>query len=120
VGLALVAGDIAAKPDYSAIAAPSLALYSSKDVAEHVPPGTSPALRRDIEDYETHTIRPWMLRAQADFLEHKRCGVAAELPHSIHYFFLSSPDWTARTILKFVAAPDPCHWSPPEMPSSPE
>lgn len=111
VMLAVLAGDVAAKPDYLAIAAPSLALYSSKDIAEQVPPGTTATVRRDIADYETHTIRPWMLRAQADFLEQKRCGVAAELPRSTHYFFLTSQDWTARTILGFLAAADPCHWS---------
>jgi pimeloyl-ACP methyl ester carboxylesterase len=116
VMLAVLGGDVAAKPDYSAIAAPSLALYSSKDVAEQVPPGTSVDVRRNVADYEIHTIRPWMLREQAGFLEHKKCGVAVELPHSTHYFFLTSPDWTARTILKYFAAADPCHWSPTDFP----
>ena len=116
VMLAVLAGDVAAKPDYSAIAAPSLALYSSKDVAEQVPAGTPADVRRKVADYETHTIRPWMLREQADFLEHKKCGVAVELPHSTHYFFLTSPDWTARTILKYLGAADPCHASPTDFP----
>ena len=115
VMLAVIAGDVAAKPDYSTIAAPSLALYSSKDLAEQVPPGTPADVRRNVADYETHTIRPWMLREQAVFLEHKKCGVAAELPHSTHYFFLTSPDWTARTILNYLAAADPCHWSPADF-----
>jgi pimeloyl-ACP methyl ester carboxylesterase len=110
--LAVLEGDIAAKPDYAAIAAPALAFYSSKDIAEQVPPGTPLKLRREIADYSTRTIRPWMLRAQADFLEKKRCGVAVELPRSEHYFFLSRPQWTASAILGFLAARDPCHWMP--------
>jgi len=63
-------------------------------------------------DYSIHQIRPWMLRAQADFIEHKQCGVAQELPRSTHYFFLTDPAWTASAILGFLDARDPCHWSP--------
>jgi pimeloyl-ACP methyl ester carboxylesterase len=116
--LAVLAGDVAAKPDYEAMTAPALALYSSKDVAEQVPPGTAPDVRRAIAEYETHSIRPWMLREQADFLEHKRCGIAAELPHSSHYFFLTRPQWTAGAILQFLASSDPCHWVPAAVPPS--
>jgi pimeloyl-ACP methyl ester carboxylesterase len=116
VMLEVLAGDVAAKPDYAAIAAPALAIYSSKDVAEQISPRTPAAERRAVIDYSTHAIRPWMLRAQADFLEHKKCGVAVELPHSTHYFYLARPVWTAKTILDFLAARDPCHWSPATVP----
>jgi pimeloyl-ACP methyl ester carboxylesterase len=118
VMLGVLAGDVAAKPDYAAISAPALAIYSSKDVAEQISPATPPAARQAFIDYSTHVIRPWMLRAQADFLEHKRCGVAVELPHSTHYFYLTRPEWTARTILDFLGARDPCHWSPAIVPQS--
>ena len=112
VMLAVLAGDVAAKPDYAAISAPAFAIYSSKDVADQVPPSTPPGRRREIVDYSIHQIRPWMLRAQADFIEHKQCGVAQELPRSTHYFFLTDPAWTASAILGFLDARDPCHWSP--------
>jgi len=118
VMLEVLAGDVAAKPDYAAITAPALAIYGSKDVAEQISPRTPPAGRRAFVDYSTHVIRPWMLRAQADFLEHKKCGVAVELPHSTHYFYLKSPVWTAKVILDFLAARDPCHWSPVNVPQS--
>ena len=118
VMLEVLAGDVAAKPDYAAISAPALAIYSSKDVAEQISPATPPAARLAVIDYSTHVIRPWMLRAQADFLERKHCGVAAELPHSTHYFFLTRPEWTAKAILDFLAARDPCHWSPATVPHS--
>jgi pimeloyl-ACP methyl ester carboxylesterase len=118
VMLEVLAGDVAAKPDYAAISAPALAIYSSKDVAEQISPQTPPAAREAVVDYASHVIRPWMLRAQADFLEHKRCGVAVELPHSTHYFFLTRPAWTAKAILDFLAARDPCHWSPATVPQT--
>lgn len=118
VMLEVLAGDVAAKPDYAAIPAPALAIYSSKDVAEQISPATPPGTRQAVVDYATHVIRPWMLRAQAEFLERKRCGVATELPHSTHYFFLKQPAWTAKAILDFLAAPDPCHWSPLTVPQN--
>lgn len=119
VMLAVIQGDVATKPDYAAIAAPALALYGSKDVADQVAPGTSSELRHAIVDYQLHRIRPWMLREQAEFLEHKSCGTAVELPHSTHYFFLTRPDWTARVILQYLASPSPCDWqAPPPPPSS--
>jgi pimeloyl-ACP methyl ester carboxylesterase len=110
--LAVLAGDVAATPRYSTISAPALALYSSKDVTEQVPPSTTQSRRREVVDYFVHRIRPWMLRAQADFLERKRCGVAVELPGSTHYFFLIRPEWTAKTVLSFVDSKDPCHFAP--------
>jgi pimeloyl-ACP methyl ester carboxylesterase len=106
-------GDIAAKPRYAAIPAPALAIYTSKDVADQIPPATAPVRRAEIIDDFTRHIRPWMLRAQADFIEQKACGVAIELPRSTHHFFLRSPDATAKMVLSYLAAQDPCHWRPP-------
>lgn len=114
VMLAVLAGDVAAKPDYALIPAPAFAIYSSKDVADQVPPSTADARRREIIDYSIRKIRPWMLRAQADFLENKTCGAAVELPSSTHYFFLRRPAWTAEAILGFLSATDPCHWHLPQ------
>jgi pimeloyl-ACP methyl ester carboxylesterase len=110
VMLSILNGDVAARPRYAAISAPALAVYSSKDVADQVPAAASAAQRRAIVDYFDWRIRPWMLRAQADFIDQKPCGVAVELPHSTHYFFLRSPGATARMVLSYLAAPDPCHW----------
>jgi pimeloyl-ACP methyl ester carboxylesterase len=111
--LAILRGDVAAPPRYAAIRAPALAVYTSKDVADQVAPGTPPAQRAAIVAYSVHVIRPWMLRAQADFLEQKICGVAVELPHSTHYFFLQAPARTATLIAAYLAAGDPCAWRPP-------
>jgi pimeloyl-ACP methyl ester carboxylesterase len=113
VMLAILAGDVAVKPRYAAIPAPALAIYTSKDVPDQVPSSATPAQRRAIVDYFIRRIRPWMLRAQADFLEQKACGVALELPHSTHHFFLRSPEPAATLILSYLAAPAPCHWRPP-------
>jgi hypothetical protein len=119
IGLAVLKGDVAAPPRYAAIATPALALCTSKDVADQVAPGTDAATRARIIGYSKRVIRPWMLRAQADFLEHKACGVAVELPHSTHYFFLRDPGAAAALILSYIDARDPCAWAPaPARPSS--
>jgi pimeloyl-ACP methyl ester carboxylesterase len=117
VTLAVLKGEAAASPDYAQIAAPALAIYASKDVADQIPAATAPAQRRRIVAYFIHNIRPWMLRQQADFLAQKPCGVAVELPDSTHYFYLRRPAWTARTILGFVGTKDACNWT---VPTSPE
>jgi len=51
-----------------------------------------------------------MLRAQADFLERTRCGSTVEVPRSTHYLFLERPEWTAKSVLAFLASADPCHY----------
>lgn len=117
VAQSVLAGDMAAAPDYGAIPAPSLALYTSKDVAEQVPQGADASVRRDVIAYSLKRIRPWMLRAQAQFLEQQKCGVAYEIPDSGHYMFLERPTWTARTILSFLAAPEPCTYAPTAAPA---
>lgn len=109
ISAVVLAGDIAAVARWEKIAAPSLALFTSKDVTDQVPPDASPAQRAAFLDYSIRVIRPWMLRAQADFIEHSHCGVAVEVPHSTHHLFLERPQWTAQVILEFLAAADPCH-----------
>lgn len=111
IAQAILAGDIAAPPDYSEIEAPSLAIYTSKDVAEQVPASADPEVKQNIVAYSTKRIRPWMLRAQATFLEEQACGAAYEVPHSGHYMFLERPEWTARTILAFLDTPSPCSFA---------
>lgn len=113
IDLQVIAGDAAAKPRYEDIEAPSLAIYSSKDVADQIPPGTSAHRTAQFVQYSTRVIRPWMLRAQAAFLERQDCGTALELPRSTHYFFLARPDWTAGIVLSFLDSPTPCDWAPP-------
>jgi pimeloyl-ACP methyl ester carboxylesterase len=111
--LSILAGDIAAPPRYAAIPAPALAIYTSKDVLDQVAPNTDPKRRGEILAYSLRTLRPWMLRAQADFLEHKACGVAIELPHSTHYFYLRNPAATTRLLLAYLATRTPCNWKAP-------
>lgn len=111
VGALVLEGDIDAVPQWSAITAPSLALFSSKDIADQVPAGASAAQRRAMLDYSIRFLRPWMLRAQADFLENTPCAAALEVPRSTHYLFLERPEWTADVTLSFLGAIDPCHWS---------
>jgi len=110
VGLEVLQGDIAAKPRYAQIPAPALAIYGSKNVPEQIPPGASQQDRAAFVDYATRHIRPWMLRAQADFIEGIACGVAIEVPDSTHYLFLDHPQWMAAAIRSFLRAEDPCHW----------
>ncbi|MBS0419895.1 MAG: alpha/beta hydrolase [Proteobacteria bacterium] len=110
-GTAVLAGDIAAKPQWDAIAAPSLAFFTSKDVPDQVPPAANATQRAAFVDYSLRFLRPWMLRAQADFLEQTRCAVAVEVPHSTHYLFLDHSQWTAEVILGFVSSEHPCHWN---------
>jgi len=105
---AALAGDIAAKARWEDIAAPSLAFYTSKDVAEQVPPEASAEQRQAFIDYSVRALRPWMLRQQAEFLSHRQCGTAVEVPRSTHHLFLERPAWLAENILAFLASPTPC------------
>ena len=105
---AALAGDIAAKAKWEDIAAPSLAFYTSKDVAEQVPPEASAEQRQAFIDYSVKALRPWMLRQQAEFLSHRQCGTAVEVPRSTHHLFLERPAWLAANILAFLASPKPC------------
>lgn len=108
VSAAVLAGDIAAKPRWEAISAPSLAFFTSKDVPDQVPPDATPAQRAAFVDSSIKVLRPWMLRAQADFIQDTRCGVAVEVPRSTHYLFLERPEWTAEAVLAFLASEEPC------------
>jgi pimeloyl-ACP methyl ester carboxylesterase len=110
VGEKVLAGDIAAKARWNAIRAPSLALYSSKDLADQVPPDAPENLKEAVRAYSIRELRPWMLREQANFIELSPCAAAIEVPHSTHYLFLERPAWVAATILSFLDAADPCHW----------
>ena len=105
---AALAGDIAAPARWEDITAPSLAFYSSKDVAEQVAPEANPAQRQAFIDYSVKALRPWMLRQQAEFLSRRQCGAAVEVPRSTHHLFLERPTWLADNILAFLASPKPC------------
>ena len=105
---AALAGDIAAKAKWEEIAAPSLAFYTSKDVAEQVPPEASAEQRQAFIDYSVKALRPWMLRQQAEFLSRRQCGTAVEVPRSTHHLFLERPAWLAANILAFLASSKPC------------
>ncbi len=111
-GVGVLKGDVAAKPRYTAIKAPALAIYSDKLKAEQVPPDTPPGLRRAALEYTVRWVRPWMLREQARFLEEVPCGTAVEVPDSGHYLFLERPSWTAALVQAFLIAPQPCQWRP--------
>lgn len=111
-------GDIAAKADWSEIARPSLAFYSSKDVAEQVPPDASNEQRQAMLAFMSKVIRPWMLREQADFIEQTDCGAAVEVPRSSHYLFLEHPQWMADSVLSFLAETKPCSWRADRLPAA--
>jgi pimeloyl-ACP methyl ester carboxylesterase len=111
---AVLAGDMASKPRWGAIVAPSLAFFTSKDVPDQVPPDATAAQRAAFVDYSIKALRPWMLRAQANFIQESRCGIAVEVPDSTHYLFLRRPAWTASVILDFLASAHPCRWRAPE------
>jgi pimeloyl-ACP methyl ester carboxylesterase len=116
VGAMVLAGDIASKPQWGAIRVPSLAIYTSKDVADQLPPNATAAERQALIDFSIRALRPWMLRAQADFIEQSTCASALELPRSTHYMFLEHPQWTARTVLSFLSDSEPCRWQPDGLP----
>ncbi len=109
--------DIASKPDWSEISRPSLAFYSSKDIAEQVPPNASSEQRQAVLTFMSRVIRPWMLREQADFIEESACGTAIEVPRSSHYLFLEHPQWLAETVLSFLADTSPCRWRADKLPA---
>ncbi|QQV77608.1 alpha/beta fold hydrolase [Sphingomonas aliaeris] len=105
---AVLRGDIAAKPRWNAIAAPSLAIFTSKDVPDQVPPNATSEQRAAFVAASNKVLRPWMLAAKADFERNARCGTAIEVPRSTHHIFLERPEWTAKTVLKFVSARKVC------------
>lgn len=111
IGLKVLQGDIAATPRYEEITSPSLAIYTSKDVADQVPPGATEAARQAFIAYSIRKLRPWMEHAKAQFLARQRCGVAYEVPHSTHHIFLERRMWVARTILAYLDAPAPCSFA---------
>lgn len=104
------AGLLTVPPSYSAIAAPSLAIYASKLHPEQLPPEATAEQRAASRAYALRRIRPWMLREQARFLESAPCGVAIEPDWATHYLFLQRPAWTADTIRSFLSDPNPCRW----------
>lgn len=108
IAMKILQGDIAAPPRYEAITAPSLAIYTSKDVLDQVPADTPAATKQVFLAYSIGTLRPWMEQAKAAFLKRQRCGVGYEVPRSTHYIFLQHPRWMARTILAYLATRAPC------------
>lgn len=106
----ILTGDIAAPPRYAAIAAPSLALYGSKDVPEQVPTSATPAQSKAFVKYSIDAFRPWMLREKARFEADQRCGTAYEVPNSSHNLYLERPEWTAKVVLRFIEAAKPCRF----------
>lgn len=111
IAAAVLRGDIAARPLWEAIAAPSLALFTSKDVPDQVPPNATTEQRAAFVSASVRTLRPWMLAAKADFSAKAPCGVAVELPRSTHHIFIERPAWTVQTILSFLRSRRPCKWS---------
>lgn len=103
-------------PPYSAVIAPSLAIYAPKTEPEQLPPGATSDQRAAAYVYGLRRIRPWMLREQARFLGAAPCGVAFERPGATHHMYLTHPDWTARTILSFLDSPETCSWRPAAPP----
>lgn len=109
-GMAVLAGDVAATPRWDAIAAPSLAIFSSKDVADQVPLEASSEQRASFVAASVDKLRPWMLSAKRDFETTALCGVAVEVPRSTHHLFLTRSEATADAILAFLATDRPCAW----------
>lgn len=109
---AILEGDIAATPQWEKVAAPSLAFFSSKDVADQVPPNATPEQRKAFINASVTHLRPWMLAAKEEFEAKAPCGVPIEVPNSTHHFFLERPKWAARAILDFLSTDRPCRWSP--------
>jgi non-heme chloroperoxidase len=112
VDAAVVAAIVSDHPDYSAIRAPALAIYSDYDSADQVPPGTSDQARSAADAFSRTVYQPWQEVEKARFRTQMPCGRILELEHTGHYLFLERPRETAAWINSFLASANPCTWSP--------
>lgn len=111
VAAAVMAGVLSDKPDYRAVRAPALAIYSDWSHPDQLPPGLSRKLRDKADAYYAGTIRPWQIAEERRFTENIKCGHALQLKDSGHYFFLEKPAEIAAYIDSFLASDAPCTWS---------
>lgn len=112
VDAAVLAGLVADHPDYTAIRAPALAIYSDSSYADQVPIGASDAARDAADAFARSVYLPWQALEKARFRLQISCGRILELKKTGHYLFLERSRETADWIDSFLASSSPCTWTP--------
>lgn len=112
VDAAVLTAILADHPDYRAVRAPALAIYSDFSRADQVPEGTSTQARAAADYFSRTVIMPWETVEKARFRQNIACGSVLELKYTGHYLFLERPRETADWINSFLASENPCAWTP--------
>jgi pimeloyl-ACP methyl ester carboxylesterase len=112
IDAAVAASMFADHPDYRAIRAPALAIYSDYGHADQVPPGTTASRHAAADVFAREVFRPWQQLEEARFRYEIACGSVLELKHTGHYLFLERPHETAGWIDSFLSSNSPCAWTP--------
>ena len=112
IDAAVAASMFADHPDYRAIRAPALAIYSDYSHADQVPPGTTASRHAAADIFAREVFRPWQQLEEARFRYEIACGSVLELKHTGHYLFLERPHETAGWIDSFLSSNSPCAWTP--------
>jgi hypothetical protein len=112
VDQAVIAAIVEDHPDYNAIKAPALAIYSDYNHADQVPPGTTAQARAVEDSFSRSVYVPWQSVEKARFKLQIPCGRILELKHTGHYLFLERSRETAEWIDSFLASANPCAWVP--------
>lgn len=89
-------------PDYSAIRAPSLAIYAVEDESYRLPANATPAQKAAFAAYNSGPLKQWQLTSIAQF----RAGPGPRetvLLDAGHYHFIQKPAETLRLIEEFLA-----------------
>lgn len=112
VDAAVLAAIVADHPDYSAVRAAALAIYSDYRRADQVPPGTSTQVREQGDIFARTVLVPWQNEEKARFKQKMACASTLELKHTGHYLFLERARETVDWINSFLASANPCAWVP--------
>jgi pimeloyl-ACP methyl ester carboxylesterase len=99
---ALFSGAAAAPPDYSAIRAPALAIYSVEDEDHRLPADASRELRAALDAFEAGPLAAWRNASIGQFRRQMRDGTVVEMDAG-HHLWLHRPRETLDLVRGFLA-----------------
>lgn len=98
----LLAGASASPPDYRAIRAPALAIYSVEDEDYRLPPNAPAELRARLDAFEAGPLADWRNASIDQFRRQMRSGTVVEMDAG-HHLFLHRPSETLALVERFLA-----------------